>query len=81
MAFHADESSSGVPSNITTSTSSFAVEYQAIRSSLYFGDYLQFPTRASLRNQIALDVNPFGITVDDFNLVCMSTTSSELRCS
>lgn len=68
MVFRSNSSDAGV----NGSRSNFAIEYQAIRSSLYFGEYLKLPSNPP-RNASASTDNPFGISVAHFNLVCMRT--------
>ncbi|GAB1316942.1 Peptidase A1 domain-containing protein [Madurella fahalii] len=64
MAFRSNSSDAGVDG----SRSGFVVEYQAIRSSLHFGEYLELPGSPP-RNASASRENPFGISVAHFNLV------------
>lgn len=48
----------------------FSIEYQSIRSSLDFGEYLQLPVTARDHNATASGENPFGISIEDFNRIC-----------
>jgi hypothetical protein len=71
MAFHSSDSASNNSS--TASSSTFSIEYQAIRSSLYFGDYLSFPDTSSSGNASASNSssNAFnGVSEFDFIAVC-----------
>ncbi|KAK3902365.1 hypothetical protein C8A05DRAFT_33927, partial [Staphylotrichum tortipilum] len=64
--FFTSNSSSGI--NRTT-TSTFAIEYQSIRSSLNFGEYLVLPATARDHNASATGENPFSISTEDFNRI------------
>ncbi len=69
MAFYSSNSSDTI-ANDTANAGNFVVQYQAIRSSLYFGDYLMLPATPSSQNKSALTANPFGISIEDFDHVC-----------
>ncbi|KAK3294112.1 uncharacterized protein B0H64DRAFT_462604 [Chaetomium fimeti] len=76
MKFLGDESGfgSGVNPNHTGNgdiidANVFALEYQSIRSTLDFGDYLQFEPASSTANESEPTGNPWGIGEPQFNLV------------
>lgn len=52
---------------VTDKPSAFAIEYQAIQSSLYYGGYLRMP-----RNESDPTDNPHGIRMNQFHHVCTS---------
>jgi hypothetical protein len=60
-----------INSTISLSNRNFKVDYQAIRSSLDFGDYLPLPMNCSGRNFNASSTdNPLAVSVAHFNAVC-----------
>lgn len=48
----------------------FVIEYQSLRSSLYFGEYLVLPTAPPTGNASNATGNPFGISSRQFSAVC-----------
>lgn len=75
MAFHSSNSSDTTASD-AANAGRFVVQYQAIRSSLYFGDYLMLPATPTSQNKSASGGNPFGISIEDFDHVCKQTSPS-----
>lgn len=69
MSFRGSSGTSVVNSTSPNSTSSFLIDYQSLRSSLYFGDYLHPPGTPDSRNKSSSD-NPFGISQIQFRSVC-----------
>ena len=71
MVFRSDDSSAAAVNStaVVNSTNVFSIEYQAIRTTLDFGNYLQLPGTSSSRNASSTE-NPFGISKEHFNLVC-----------
>jgi len=55
--------------NSSSSNTSFIIDYQSLRSSLYFGDYLHAPPTPDSRNESSPD-NPFGISIAHFRRLC-----------
>ncbi len=77
MKFYSDNSSdAGV--NGSSSDSTFLAQYQAIRSSLFFGDYLKFSSNSSSQTQTG--GNPFGISKITFGQLCTSVPIPPFEC-
>ncbi len=72
MAFHSSNSSDAI-ANDTANAGNFIIQYQAIRSSLSFGDYLMLPATPASQNKSVSTGNPFGISIQDFDHVCKQT--------
>lgn len=49
----------------------FAIEYESIRTSLFFGEYLDLTETSSGRNKSGTTGNPFGIGTAHFAAICM----------
>ncbi|KAL1837979.1 hypothetical protein VTJ49DRAFT_3168 [Mycothermus thermophilus] len=68
MQFKTNSSAAGVENFGQTDANTFSVEYQAIRTTLDFGEYLILPPTTP-RNAASSSINPFGISKAHFHRI------------
>ncbi|SPQ25308.1 977e06de-1174-4cee-afc6-2ce7c3bfd637 [Thermothielavioides terrestris] len=79
MKFNSSGSAMNSSGEVTSAT--FFIDYQSIRSTLFYGDYLDFSGSPTERNASASNAtgNPFGISLSDFvaiSEICAGSFSS-----
>jgi hypothetical protein len=83
MAYRSNGSESSVNNTrvcMNSSTNAYSLEYQAIRSTMYFGDYLDLGawTSAVNHSEPNPNPNPHGVDWEDFSRLCMCPLRSPI---